>query len=330
MLISRKSEEQKSHGQEDALKPLLEKLEKLNFDLKTFREKIKGEEINKYSIEKLREELDAYINEYDKIKDEDMGLLMKDTNFERMPISAQILLISLEIQAFINRIAHKINNYDNKNLQKSYKKIQNEGEKIKESVITISSLVFTAFTFIQLNFVAFQNSKDYTVLDRIILFSGINLFIIIGIFTILTMIKTLLSSEYDQEKEQNLKKTIKVISLIFAIIFLFALGIKAFCGPNPEVVKLEENIRQKNEDLLKLEKKIFELKNEINEINKVAVSYEKIILKSEKIVLNLDVQFSEADDKLSELRKEIKLLLTELEEGWLRRSNYIEELKSEK
>lgn len=330
MLISKKSEEQKRHGQEDALKPLLKKLEKVNEDLKNFREKIRDKKINNYTVTDLKKEFDKYIDEYDKIKEEEMMSLMKNTNFDQMQISAQILLISLEIQAFINRIAHKINNYDNKKLQNSYTKLQKEGDKIKESVITISSLVFTAFTFIQLNFVAFQNSKDYTVLDRIILFSGINLFIIMGIFTILTMIKTLLSSEYNQEKEQKLKRTIIIIALIFSIIFFFTLGIKAFCGPNPEVIKLEENIKQKNEDLLKLEKKIFELKNEISEINKVAVSYEKVILKSEKIVLNLDVQFSEADDKLNELRKEIKLLLTELEEGWLRRSNYIEELKSEK
>lgn len=293
-LVSSKSKEKKESNQQDALFPFLKKLEKINNDLKQFREKIKEEKINNYTVKGLKQEFDKYINEYDKTKDIDMLFIIKSSDIEDTSISVQILIISLEIQAFINRIAHKINNYDNKNLKESYANMLNESDKIKESVITISSLVFTAFTFIQLNFVAFQNSKDYTVLDRIILFSGINLFVIIGIYSILTMIKSLLNISPNNTKNNNV---IIVIFIIFTIIFSGSLLIKCFFGPNPEIKKLEKKIINKNNEILNLNQRILEFNIKFNELSQLQIKLNEKENKINSQISNFKIYLEKSKNK---------------------------------
>lgn len=176
------------------------------------------------------------------------------------------------------------------------KKLGEESEKVKENVITISSLVFTAFTFIQLNFVAFQNSKDYTIIDRIILFSGINLFLLIGIYGILSMIKSLLNNAYN-DKEEALFKKIKWSFLSLTVIFILALGSKWKFGENPKIKELENNLVEKNKEILSLNNKIAILKSDLIKIAEMKNELDSKENELEKKMLSIKSDFEEMEKK---------------------------------
>lgn len=312
---------------------VLEKLVSIKENLENLKLEIKGDKISKFSNEEIvefRKRFKEAYSEYDKANKVESGFTkVEQESIAGRPIDLQCIFINIEIQTLISRITNKIqreeavrlNKYykDIDELQNTYLKTYNEIKKetitLKESVITISSLIFMAFTFIQLNFVAFQSSKDYLVLDRIVLFAGINLFLIIGIYSILSMIKSLLSSDLNETKEKILFNKIKVIIIIFVFIFAVSLTLKARVEDKNEKDDkiLLKNLQNKIENIDKdkalieeTQKKISNLEEDIKKINIKILNLEDRTLFLEKE--NIENKRLELKKEVLELNKEIKEL----------------------
>ena len=100
-------------------------------------------------------------------------------------------------------------------IKNSYTEIKNSLPEVKESILTITSLLLTIFSIIQINFIAFEKSSDYTILDRLILFSGINVFLLMAITTIFFIIKSII------EKKNKYYGFVGLFILIFISIFCY-------------------------------------------------------------------------------------------------------------
>lgn len=253
---------------------LYEKLNKLREEIKEDKlENFTDDQIKEFrdKLRKLYKKQDLLIENSEDLTLEEKEFIYKDKNY------IKILSIKLDNQILIGRMVNKvqkeeaarINNKNeelkksfiktNSKMEKTYQEIVEENSSMKESVLTVSSLIFTAFTLIQINFVAFQNSKDYFVLDRIILFSGINVFLILGVYCILSMIKSFFNIKTFKEKEADLSGKIIIVSFVIFAIFTTSLFLKR---------KTEDYEKQNNITIKKLEKENNELKEKIE-------SYEK-------------------------------------------------------
>lgn len=283
-------------------------LNKVKKNLNDLREEIRGDTLSKYSNEELtnfRAKFKKAYSEFDRAKS--VEELEEDEQKEALKRFEENnhLIIFIEIQSLISRLTNKIQreeakrlNFKHQEMLRANEEIMKDSNTLKESVITISSLVFTAFTFIQLNFVAFQNSKDYLVLDRIILFSGVNLFIIIGIYSILSMIKNLLS--YNQKQNNNDLTNCTIISIFFILVFIF--------GASLWIKKSHETIIAGNYKS-KTEKKLIELSNEIDKINNNKITDLKSKIKNIEIQINeLEKQNNIIENKRLKLKEELLLL----------------------
>lgn len=198
----------------------IESLEILNEDLEELRESISKEKLDKLNEKELAEVEEKFkikIDQYDSIKTgndltEEELKNMREKDSKRF----EYLEKTLEIQRVINRIAHKINNrraiikeQDLEDKINKYHKIIKDVEQfttheypvLTEKMLTIGSLIFTAFSLIQINGISFGRSNDYTIIDRLILFCGINLFVILGIYTIFTMIKSIIRKDGNADAE---------------------------------------------------------------------------------------------------------------------------------
>lgn len=310
---------------------VLDKLNEIKSNLESLRLEIKGNKVTKLSDEKLMEfrvKFKKNYMEYDNANkmEGELTEVEQETIIGR-PNDLKCLFLNIEIQTLVSRIANKLqkeearrlkidqNNVKNetevikKSVEKTYEKIEKEAANLKESVITISSLVFTAFTFIQLNFVAFQNSKDYFVLDRLLLFSGINLFLIVGIYCILSMIKTLLTIELDEKKEKQLLENLKIIIFLFSFVFTVSLVLKAredkFLLKDIQTkVKNIEN-EKNNYSIENIQEKIKSLEVEMNELNIKISNSEKREEHSKNERIKLENQKLDLKNELLELKKDI-------------------------
>lgn len=189
-----------------------------------------------------------------------------------------------KVKQLNSNLIKKINNSRNilkKDKEKFLKisgELGNEISKLKESVLTITSLVFMAFTFIQLNFVAFQNSKDYLVFDRLILFSGVNIFLILGVYVVFSMIKSIIIQEKDISP--LLKKRMFYPVSILILVFISSISYKFRLENKPKYLEEKEYL----EHLVKLkDKRITDLESSI----------ENLEIRISKLQLNLEERIEE-------------------------------------
>lgn len=304
------------------------KLMVLHSKLDNLRDKIRGEKLKKfkdYEITNFRKELKEAYNEQDALIEntEDLSPEEKE-KFYKNQSYIKVLSVKLDNQILIGRIVNKIQreeaariNGEKENLknefesikintEKTYEEIKEENKSSKENILTISSLIFTAFTLIQLNFVAFQNSNTYNVLDRVILFSGINIFIILGIYTVFSMIKALIDKKEEtlfENLKSGSKKTeiivVVVILGILSVIFGISLWIKNSKEKTVEITNIEElkkDVDKFNNEIFNLNKENLELKEKIKELNfiierernNLKLDFEQKNIKTKEEILNLE------------------------------------------
>ena len=178
----------------------IKKLEKIKTELEEIRKKIKGNNLsNLVNLEynKIKEDFKNAYKEFDLAKNrEELDDIAPNIKESAISLIFTYLINTNEIQTLISRISSKLLSFElnknymlldkqAKNQKETFKKItkkyaileeeasniKKEASDLRDNVLTVSSIIFTAFTLIQLNFVAFQNSNDYNVLDRLILFS---------------------------------------------------------------------------------------------------------------------------------------------------------------
>lgn len=187
-------------------------------------------------------------------------------------------------------------------LEETSQKLQTETSTIKESILTITSLIFTAFTFIQINFIAFQNAVSYTIWDRLILFAVINIFVILGIYTIFSLIRTIiLRNDYIH---WNLKFRIGIPLFLLLITFMYSLNKKYELEKEPlyhdKIAYYNKLIQKEKEITNKLNEKLVELNSQLGVVNE-----EILIKKQELATLNAEViKFKEEFNNFITLEKE--------------------------
>ena len=160
----------------------IEKLENLKKELEKIREKIKENNLLNLKIteyDEIKKEFKKAYKEFDIAKNgEDPIDFNLDIKKSIGPKIFKYLLTTNEIQTLISRIASKFQSFDFKKQEEIFKKttkeydllkeeasnIKKETSNLRDNVLTVSSIIFTAFTLIQLNFVAFLHSNDYNVL----------------------------------------------------------------------------------------------------------------------------------------------------------------------
>lgn len=275
--------------------------------LKELKREIEKDRLEFFSDEKIEEYLSKFKSQYKKFDEinnySEESEAIKEESFLKVTIFTKSLAIKLEIQALISRIANKVHREKiqrlekklkseikefNNNINKTYTEIKEENSRTRESILTVSSLIFTAFTIIQLNFTAFQNSKDYVVLDRIILFSGINLLMIIGVFGILSLINEVLLKERNQEERRLKGIEIRYVGVMLSLIFVTALVLKyRIEEKNGKILETKIEKLQKDLENIKSVNTNSEFKEEIDKINKRVNYIEKnlnqeILKKDEK------------------------------------------------
>lgn len=282
----------------------IKKLEKIKTELEEIREKIKGNNLsNLVNLEynKIKEDFKNAYKEFDLAKNrEELDDIAPNIKESAISLIFTYLINTNEIQTLISRISSKLLSFDfkkrneevSKSITKKYflldkeaSKIKKETSNLRDNVLTVSSIIFTAFTLIQLNFVAFQNSNDYNVLDKLILFSGINLFLIISITAIMSIIKKLLSLE----NKKNL--FFSELSLVLIILFLLFGGSLFFKYHTKNILVDEEKILNMEIKIKELEEKIASTLNNNN-----------IILEENK---NLKNEINTLKDKTVDLKEKI-------------------------
>ena len=168
----------------------LASLTEIKMELEEIREKIKGANLSKLvdlEYAKIKEDFKKAYKEFDIAKNrEELDDIDPKIKKDTISLIFTYLLNTNEIQILISRIDSKLLSFEFKKKQEEVSKsitkkysllgkeasnIKKETSNLRDNVLTVSSIIFTAFTLIQLNFVAFQNSNDYNVLDRLILFS---------------------------------------------------------------------------------------------------------------------------------------------------------------
>lgn len=279
---------------------VLSTFEKIKDELNELKNEIKSEKILQISDEEIksfRRKFKEVYQKYDNAKKVESNLDTKEQKnvLEKRPIDLQVIILNIDIQTLISRITNKIQREEARRIKEKYKI---ETLTFKENILTISSLVFTAFTLIQLNFIAFQNSNSYSVLDRIILFSGINIFAILGIFAIFCMIKSLINKEEENTlkafKKTELIVIISIVLILFAI-FGIALNKKSIQEKNGnlenfnKLKKIEEKIELYKDRIYVLEKNIEKLE-ETSLKNKeyLDLKFQKERIKTEEEILNIE------------------------------------------
>lgn len=287
---------------------ILNKILEVKEELAQLKKRISGENFFRFSEEErkaARKDFKEIYTKYDNL----------NKNEDEMAISnirtPECMYECMEVQTLISRITNKIQREEAKlikikseEIKKDSEEIKKENIKLKDSIITVSSLVFMSFTFIQLNFVAFQRSSEYGVLDRIILFSGINTFAIVGIYSIILMITSLLSIKIDEDKykakNKYIQKRLLVVFAFFIIMYLSAIIAKGIFGENSEVVTLRKSLIEKKEEIKEMNRLITVLNLEVQNINELKIKSEqhaedlkKELVKSEKTLEELNKYNSE-------------------------------------
>lgn len=294
---------------------ILKKIVEVKEELAKLKKKISGENFFNFSDEERRMARKEFKDIYTKYDD-------LNRNEDEITVSkirtSECIYVCMEVQALISRITNKIQREearliklksdeirkDSEKIKSDSEEIKKENTKLKDSIITVSSLVFMSFTFIQLNFVAFQRSSEYGVLDRIILFSGINTFAIVGIYSIILMITSLLSIKVDEDeymaKNKYIQKRLLVVFAFFIIMYLSAIIAKGIFGENSEVVTLRKSLIEKKEEIKEMNRLITVLNLEVQNINELKIKSEqhaedlkKELVKSEKTLEELNKYNSE-------------------------------------
>jgi len=260
---------------------LKEPLKNLHQKAKEIRKSLKNGVVNKFSdeeFEKKCNEFEELTKKYDKFKtqklteDEEKEL---EEHSSGDKISYVELLLS--IQTTFTRISNIINTEKTSRLMKEYEKklsdltsenekfvkfqnefstfqdefnafsqnfkeFKNETKNIKESILTITSIIFVAFTVIQLNFVAFHQTNTYSVYDRLLLFCGINIFVIIAIYIIMSMIKSIITQESKVDKLLKKRICLPIGMLMILMIVILYMIKKENKARTDEICEVIENI----------------------------------------------------------------------------------------
>lgn len=256
---------------------------------------------------------------------------------EEYAINDKVLLLkAMQVQGVINKTAHKIQRIKT-NIQKANfevikqeldqkskkikengdgflkkatkledetKKLEDESKKMKESILTITTLVFTAFTLIQINSTSFQNTKDYLVIDRLILFSGINIFVALNIYIIFALIRTIILN--DKQICKHLK-----IRLIVPLVVLT--GIFGFLSWRKHLLESDHLYKTKikyYEDLISKNREVYtEMENELVKLNvnidKVNLRLAKKRIELEDITKNVEQMKLEVEEYVTVQEKKI-------------------------
>lgn len=225
-----------------------------------------------------------------------------------------------KVKQLNSSLIKKINNSRNilkKDKEKFLKisgELGNEISKLKESVLTITSLVFMAFTFIQLNFVAFQNSKDYLVFDRLVLFSGVNIFLILGVYVVFSMIKSIIIQEKDISP--LLKKRMLYPMSILILIFISSISYKFYLENRPKYLEekeyLEHLVKLKDKRITDLESSIENLEIRISKLqlnleerSEEISNFEKIASKAKnQIQRTIDEEIKSNEERIVKLKED--------------------------
>lgn len=275
----------------DKVSDLIQQIDKIFRSCEEIREELDrlGEKIVKAELDIVKKKVSQAGRNFDLIIE---AVLAQD-------IFEQKLYIKLtRTQAIISKIAHKVNtrkyNLKEKDLEKMNKQIKEDGDKflekskkyekqsenleketktIKENVLTITSLIFAAFTFIQINFIAFQHTDQYIIWDRIILFGMVNIFCILGIYSIFSMIRVIMN-DTNYCKELKIKLSIPIILLVFSV---FLAGWRKYVielDPlyKNRIVYYKELIKKLDENNNKLVRNLEELKFEIKTTSELLIS----------------------------------------------------------
>ncbi|WP_338991498.1 hypothetical protein [Fusobacterium polymorphum] len=296
----------------------IKKLKEIKIKLEKIRKKIKGNNLSNLldlDYNQIKEDFKNVYKEFDIAKNrEELDDIEPKIKKDTISLIFTYLLNTNEIQILISRIDSKLLSFElnknymlldkqAKNQKETFKKItkkyaileeeasniKKEASDLRDNVLTVSSIIFTAFTLIQLNFVAFQNSNDYNVVDRLILFSGINLFLIISITAIMSIIKNLLSLK---NKETLL---ISELKLAFGFLIFLFLGSLIFKSCTKNILVDEEKILNMESKIKKLEEKIDSTLNKNN-----IILEENKDLKSE--LNNLKDKTFDLKEKISDLK----------------------------
>ena len=296
----------------------IKKLKEIKIKLEKIRKKIKGNNLSNLldlDYNQIKEDIKNVYKEFDIAKNrEELDDIEPKIKKDTISLIFTYLLNTNEIQILISRIDSKLLSFElnknymlldkqAKNQKETFKKItkkyaileeeasniKKEASDLRDNVLTVSSIIFTAFTLIQLNFVAFQNSNDYNVVDRLILFSGINLFLIISITAIMSIIKNLLSLK---NKETLL---ISELKLAFGFLIFLFLGSLIFKSCTKNILVDEEKILNMESKIKKLEEKIDSTLNKNN-----IILEENKDLKSE--LNNLKDKTFDLKEKISDLK----------------------------
>lgn len=219
-----------------------------------------------------------------------------------------------ELSEFKDNFSTFKNEFDK--IKSEFHIVRKDIEKNKESTLTISSLVFTAFTLIQLNFTAFQNSNTYSVLDRLILFSGINIFTILGIYTIFSLIKSFIQKEEANSSNKfSFKPEIITVFIFLGILvgtFSYTLHLKS--SKESETIKEIADLKEKTENITNLEqninllnRNISNLKTELNknnEENQSKINNLKLELQTEMLNIEKESFILKKLDDINQKAKE--------------------------
>lgn len=328
MVLPSESTKQEQEVMQNGNNVIQETLSNIEKECLNLLDVLKKKEIPEDELEKLNEKVSK------------IGKVFNDCLNEMLSLdldNKEIFLQSMKAQGFISRLAHKIQKRRYVNNEKKFmnkikkekhklenmnEKIVDETSKLKENVLTITSLVFMAFTFIQINFIAFQGSKDYLVFDRLILFSGINIFLILGIYTVFSMIKSIINKN-ESEMCGLLKKRISYPMMILIIIFLTTMTYKFYLESKPKyeeeknyveylltikkekLQEIEENVINLKEESIILSREIKQRRNEIDNLNSIMRMVKNEVKKT------VDNEILGYEDRIAKLEEKIVMLETE-------------------
>lgn len=187
-------------------------------------------------LEKQLEEIENNLGEFF-----ESCSLLEDTIELRLNISS----LSHSITGSRNKIFLLRTNLENEKSLSKIKELKTENKNLKTEIIGITTLIFTAFTLIQLNFQAFSGSNSYDIYNRILLITGINISLFFPIYIIFTFIKHLIN-DYENIKFDKILKA-KFILCISALILIAGITSTQIKSVEPLKINLDafKNVKLK-------------------------------------------------------------------------------------
>lgn len=243
---------------------------------KTCKEKLEKSDRKKYDFlinisNKAIERLDKIMGTQSQI-----NLLLSNFDFKN------------EINSIINENKKFIESSEEK-FKKNRKSIKNAGDRIKTmaeshrtEILGIVTLVFTAFTFIQINFITFSKAVQFeNVWNMLFILCSINISLILSTYVIYSIIRKV-TLGYTEDK---LCWKLKWRLIIPVIILIIGSGISLMKLPKGDLVL--------KKDFLNVSNKYVDLHNKFNKLNN---DYKNLELQNKNInnqLMKLQIQINE-------------------------------------